>query len=105
MSNAITEPIKITSDNFDNEVAQSEIPVVLDFWAPWCGPCQVIGPVLKELASDWSGQVKVAKLNVDEEPELAGAFRVRGIPTILGLNGTEVVDVQVGFSGKAARGR
>jgi thioredoxin 1 len=102
MSNTTAHPIKITSQNFESEIAESDIPVLLDFWAPWCGPCQAIGPVLEELASDWAGQVKVAKLNVDEEPELAGAFQVRGIPTVMGLNGTEIVDVQVGFAGKAA---
>lgn len=102
MNSQVTSPIQITTENFDQEVINSTIPVVVDFWAPWCGPCRAIGPILEELANQWAGQVKVAKLNVDEEPELAGAFQVRSIPTIVAMKGKDVVDVQVGFGGQKA---
>lgn len=94
------EPISVTTETFDAEVVEAGIPVVVDFWAPWCGPCRVIGPVLDELAAKWAGKVKVVKLNVDEEPALAEAFQVRGIPTVVAMRGRDVVDVQVGASGR-----
>ena len=97
MSTATT---KVTADNFDKEVVQSPIPVVIDFWAPWCGPCKSIGPILDELASTWAGKVKVAKVNTDEEQALANAFQVRGIPTLAVVQGGEIVDLQVGFRGR-----
>ena len=94
-------PLKhVSSKDFDREVVESDLPVVVDFWAPWCGPCRAIGPVLEDLAGQWAGKVKVVKLNVDEEPEIAGAFQVRSIPTIVAMKGREVVDVQVGFGGQ-----
>ena len=94
--------VHVTRDNFDQEIVQSEIPVVVDFWAPWCGPCRAIGPVLEELSETYKGRVKVAKVNVDEEAELAGTFRVQSIPTLTAMRGKEVVDVQVGFGGRPA---
>jgi len=95
-------PIHVTTASFDREVADSTLPVVIDFWAPWCGPCKAIGPILEEMAQRYAGTVKVAKVNVDEEPALAAAFRVQGIPTLVALHEREVVDVQVGFSGAKA---
>lgn len=92
----------VSSKDFESEVIESELPVIVDFWAPWCGPCRAIGPVLEDLAGQWAGKVKVVKLNVDEEPEIAGAFRVRSIPTVVAMKGREVVDVQVGFGGQKA---
>ena len=92
----------VSSKDFDREVIESELPVIVDFWAPWCGPCRAVGPVLEDLAGQWAGKVKVVKLNVDEEPEIAGAFQVRSIPTIVAMQGREVVDVQVGFGGQQA---
>ena len=98
MSNAI----HVTSEDFEAEVLKSDEPVVIDFWAPWCGPCRAIGPVLDDLAQRYSGEVKVAKINVDEQPGLADAFKVSGIPTLYALNKGEVVSHIVGFSGPKA---
>ncbi len=94
-------PLTITADNFETEVLQSDVPVVLDFWAPWCGPCRTLGPVLDQLSGEYAGQVKVGKVNVDEQPALAGAFKVRGIPHVAAVQGNTVVDQQVGFRGRA----
>lgn len=80
---AIKNTITVTDDNFENEVIQSDIPVLVDFWAEWCGPCKVIGPTIDSLAADYQGRVKVAKLNVDDNPQAAGRFGVRSIPTLL----------------------
>ncbi len=92
----------VTQSNFPAEVLAQEIPVVIDLWAPWCGPCRSVAPVLDELANTYAGRVKVVKVNVDDEPGLAGAFRVQSIPTILVMRGRTVTDGQVGFAGKAA---
>lgn len=95
------KPIQVTSSSFENEVVNAGLPVIVDFWAPWCGPCRAIGPVLDKLASRFAGRVKVAKVNVDAEPQLAAAFNVRSIPTIVAMNGRTVIDVRVGFGGPA----
>jgi thioredoxin 1 len=97
----MTKPITVDSSNFETEVMQSEQPVLVDFWAPWCGPCRSIGPILETLAGQYDGKVKVAKVNVDEDPELAQKFQVRGIPTLYAVVDGEVVDSVVGFGGKA----
>jgi thioredoxin 1 len=94
------EMIEITASNFDNEVKNSDVPVILDFWAPWCGPCKSITPILEKLSGEYGGKVKVGKVNIDSEPALAQAFRVRSIPTIIGLVGGEVQDNSVGFRGE-----
>jgi thioredoxin 1 len=75
--------IKITSDNWEKEVVSSNIPVLVDFWAEWCGPCRMLAPVLDELASELNGKLKIGKVNVDEEQELAAKFQIRSIPTML----------------------
>ena len=93
-------PIHITTDSFEKDVIGSDIPVVVDFWAPWCGPCRMIGPVLESLAQTWQGEIKVAKVNVDEEPKLAGRFGVQGIPTLLAFGKGELVHTEVGFRGR-----
>ena len=92
----------VTLDNFEARVQNADVPVVVDFWAPWCGPCRAISPVLDELAETYAGRVKVAKVNVDEEPDLAQTFRVTGIPTLVAVRGTKVVSTQVGMSGRGA---
>ncbi len=76
-------PIHVTADTFDTEVRKSATPVLVDFWAPWCPPCRLIAPVLDELAERHDGSLKIAKVNVDEHPELAAEFRVSGIPTLV----------------------
>ncbi len=75
--------VTLTDENFNEEVVQSELPVLVDFWAEWCGPCKVIGPTIDALAADYQGKVKVAKLNVDDSPNTAGRFGVRSIPTLI----------------------
>ncbi|MFH1469920.1 MAG: thioredoxin [Pseudomonadota bacterium] len=97
-----TKPVNVTTASFEKDVKNAAEPVVVDFWAPWCGPCRQIGPVLEELAVSYAGQVKVAKVNVDEEPALAQAFGVRGIPTLQVLHNGKSVGQMVGFRGRAA---
>jgi len=91
----------LTNDNFDQEVKQSTLPVLVDFWAPWCGPCKMVGPVVESLAADYDGKLAVGKVNVDENKELAAQFGIRGIPTlVIFKDGSEVQRV-VGAQGKA----
>jgi thioredoxin 1 len=87
--------IVLTDANFD-EIVQSDKPVLVDFWAEWCGPCKMIGPAVEELANDYEGKAVVAKLNVDENPQTTAKFGVRSIPTLLVFRKGQVVDKQVG---------
>lgn len=93
--------IQITDAQFAEEVLNSDVPVVVDFWAPWCGPCKMIAPVLEDVAEEYAGKVKVVKLNVDENTETAPKFNVRGIPTLLVVKGGEVVATKVGALSKS----
>ena len=92
--------ITITKENFDQEVMNSEKPVLLDFWAGWCGPCRMVSPVVDEIASEHT-EIKVGKINVDEQPELAGAYGVASIPTLMLMKGGKIVRQMVGARPKA----
>ncbi|TWF46643.1 thioredoxin [Neorhizobium alkalisoli] len=94
--------VKVDTNNFQAEVLNSAEPVVVDFWAEWCGPCKMIAPSLEEIATEMAGKVKVAKLNIDENPELAAQFGVRSIPTLAMFKGGEVADIKVGAAPKTA---
>ena len=93
--------LKITRENFENEVMKSDIPVLIDFWAPWCGPCRMMGPIIEQLAEEYEGKAKVGKVNVDEEGELSQAFGVMSIPTIVLIKDGKVVKQAVGARPKA----
>lgn len=90
----------ITKATFEKEVTSSHIPVLVDFWAPWCGPCRMLSPVLDELAGELKDQVKIVKVNVDEEPELASKFGVMSIPTVIAFKQGKAVNKVVGFRSK-----
>ena len=85
-----------TDGNFEPEILKSEVPVMVDFWAPWCGPCHVIGPVIEELAAEYAGRVKVAKMNVDDNPATPSQYGIRGIPTVILFKDGKVFDQIVG---------
>ena len=92
--------ININKNNFQNEVLNSEMPVLLDFWAPWCGPCRMVSPIVDEIAAE-RGDIKVGKVNVDEERELAAQFGVMSIPTLVVMKGGKVVNQMVGARPKS----
>lgn len=92
--------MNITKSNFDSEVVSSNIPVLVDFWAPWCGPCRMLSPLLEELGNEMQGQVKVVKVNVDEEPELASKFGIMSIPTVIAFKQGKATSKVIGFRAK-----
>lgn len=91
---------EFTDSNFKHEVLESNQPVLVDFWAPWCGPCRMLAPTIEELASEYDGSVKVGKLNTDESPETASTYGINSIPTVLLFKGGEVVESFVGLQPK-----
>ena len=94
--------IHIDDKNFESEVKNSKTPVVIDFWAPWCGPCNMMGPVFEKLSSQYSTKLKFVKLDTDEHPELAERFSIQGIPTLIVLKDLKEIDRIVGFNSEGA---
>lgn len=88
--------INITDDSFESEVLNSDIPVLIDYWAEWCAPCKMIGPILEELAQNYAGQLKIVKLNIDDNPEIPPKYGIRGIPTLMIFQNGEVESTKVG---------
>ena len=89
--------INLTTDQFEQEVLKADVPVLLDFWAPWCGPCRMLAPTVEEIAEEYDGKAKVCKVNVDEEEELAIRFGIASIPTLLVFKNGQLADTKVGF--------
>ena len=98
MSDSITY---VTDDSFDGEVLQESLPVLVDFWADWCGPCKMIAPILDEISQDYAGKLKIAKLNIDENPNTPPKFGIRGIPTLMIYKGGQVEATKVGAVSKS----
>ena len=92
--------IKLTKDNFEAEVLQADRPVLVDFWASWCNPCRMLAPIIAEIAEEYAGKIKVGKVNVDEEMQLAGRYHIEGIPTVLLFKNGQVVNTCVGYCPK-----
>ena len=94
--------MEITDANFQDEVLKSDVPVLVDFWAPWCGPCRLLGPVIEQLAEEFKGRVKVGKLNTDQDQAVAAALSIAAIPTVLFFKNGELVDRAIGVNPKDA---
>jgi len=92
----MSSAVAVTDSSFDTDVLGSEVPVLVDFWAPWCGPCRMVAPVVDEIAEQYAGKIKVVKLNTDENPNVATQYGIRSIPTLMIFKGGQRVDVVVG---------
>lgn len=89
--------IKVTSENFSEEVIKSDIPVLADFYADWCGPCKMLSPILSEIAEEYEGTLKVVRINVDDEPDLAGSFSISSIPALMYIKNGQLIASQIGY--------
>ena len=94
--------VNVTDENFDTEVLKSDKPILVDFWAEWCGPCKQIGPILEEISEEKKGAVRILKLNIDENPEIPQKYNIRGIPTLMLFKGGKLIDTKVGSLPKSA---
>ncbi len=94
--------LQVTDETFENEIVKSDLPAVVDFWAAWCGPCKMVGPVVEELAKEYEGKVKVAKMDVDQNRQTPARFGIRNIPTLIFFKGGEVANTIVGAQPKTA---
>ncbi|HEY8767800.1 MAG TPA: thioredoxin [Dehalococcoidia bacterium] len=97
----MSKPVEVTDNNWDTEVLKADQPVLVDFWAPWCGPCRMVGPIVDELATEYDGKVKFLKLNTDDNVQTASRYGVRSIPTLMMFKGGEAVDHVIGFRPKS----
>ncbi len=97
----MTDIKNLSLDNFDNEISGSNIPVLVDFWAEWCGPCKMLGPILEEISVDLKDKLQVVKVNLDENQDLAMKYSIRSIPTLLLFKGGELIDTKVGLLPKS----
>ncbi len=98
----MTEPIKLDSADFQTQVLESDVPVLVDFWAPWCGPCKMLTPIIEELAQEYDGRAKIVKVNVDDNQQLAMQFSIRSIPTVMVFKDGEPAASMVGMQPKDA---
>ena len=101
MNESATHPVAVTDKDFADEVLQSDTPVLVDFWAEWCGPCRVLGPVIESLSAEYEGQVKVAKVDVDSHQQVAMLYGIRSIPTVMLFDKGQIVDTIVGVRQKS----
>ena len=97
----MAKPVHVTDSTFDAEVLKSDVPVLTDFWAEWCGPCRALGPIIESLSEEFSGQVKIAKVDVDSNPQLSMQFGIRSIPTVMLFDKGQVVDTFIGVRPKS----
>jgi thioredoxin 1 len=97
----MSKPVEVTDNNWDTEVLKADQPVLVDFWAPWCGPCRMVAPIVDELATEYDGKVKFLKLNTDDNVQTASRYGVRSIPTLMMFKGGEAVDHVIGFRPKS----
>ncbi|NMA85711.1 MAG: thioredoxin [Tissierellia bacterium] len=91
---------EINENQFNEEVLENELPVLVDFWAPWCGPCRALGPILEELSGEYEGKIKFVKINVDENPDISGKYRIMSIPTVKIFNDGKIVEDMIGLKTK-----